>query len=105
MFIEGATGLEERSWPGSAIRIDGALVGALRPRPRRVMTTFAPDTLEQDPTVLRRIVEDFDGTAALDCWVLQVGTIRIGDPVRLELLPPGATAPRGNATRGSSEST
>jgi uncharacterized protein len=104
VLVEGATGLDERSWSGSAIRIGGVLIGALRPRPRCVMTTFDPDTLEQDPTVLRRIVEDFGGTAALDCWVLQAGTIRIGDAVRLEPLPPGATAPRGNGTRGSPDS-
>jgi uncharacterized protein YcbX len=102
VFVEGATGLEERSWAGSAIHVGTVVIGALRPRPRCVMTTFDPDTLVPDPSVLRRIVTDFGGTAALDCWVLQPGTIRVGDPVRIEPLPPGATAPRGNGSMRSS---
>ena len=52
-------------------------------RPRCVMTTFDPDTLEQDPRVLRRIVRDFDGRMALDAAVLEPGRIRVGDAVTL----------------------
>jgi hypothetical protein len=47
------------------------------------MTTFDPDTLEQDHGVLRRIVRDFDGKMALDAAVLEPGRIRVGDAVTL----------------------
>jgi len=46
-----------------------------------VMTTYDPDSLEQDRTVLFRIVSDFGGTMALDCSVLRPGAIRVGDTV------------------------
>ena len=47
------------------------------------MTTYDPDTLEQDRSVLFRIVKEFDGTMALDCSVLKPGTIRVGNPVTI----------------------
>jgi len=46
-----------------------------------VMTTFDPDTLEQDPSVLKRVVRSFEGSVALDCWVEVPGRIAVGDPV------------------------
>jgi hypothetical protein len=45
------------------------------------MTTFDPDTLEQDPSVLLRVVRSFGGTVALDCWVETPGRVAVGDPV------------------------
>ncbi len=48
-----------------------------------MITTFDPDTLEQDVSVLRKIVQEFDSRIALDCGVLHGGTIRVGDPVEL----------------------
>ena len=59
------------------------LVEFVQLRPRCVMTTFDPDTLEQDHGVLRRIVREFDGTLALDAAVLEPGRIRVGDAVTL----------------------
>jgi len=52
-------------------------------RARCVMTTYDPDTLEQDRNVLFRIVNEFGGTMALDCSVTKPGLIRVGDPVTL----------------------
>ena len=43
------------------------------------MATFDPDTLEQDITVLRKIVFDLDGVTALDCSVLEPGRVAVGD--------------------------
>lgn len=80
----GVPGLEERTWKGLALRI-GEVVIALRDLRRRcVMTTFDPDTLEQDLSVLRGIVRDFGGTLALNAAVVSGGTIRQGDAVILE---------------------
>ena len=40
-------------------------------------------TLEQNPKVLREIVQKFGGKLALNCFVLQGGEIRVGDSVEL----------------------
>ena len=42
-----------------------------------------PATLEQDPSVLRRIVWEFFGTVALDCWVEVPGEVTVGNRVEL----------------------
>ena len=47
------------------------------------MTTYDPDTQEQDHSVLRRIVSDFGGALALDCAVVEPGQITVGDRVEL----------------------
>lgn len=83
IFIGGVEGLAERSWPGRRLRIGPVLIQVASLRQRCVMTTFDPDTQVQDVGVLRRIVEEFDGRMALDCAVLEAGTIRVGDDVAL----------------------
>jgi hypothetical protein len=60
------------------------------------MTTFDPDTLEQDPGVLRNIVHSFGGRVALDCWVVEPGRIAEGDAVELVELPAEVEPPHGN---------
>ena len=57
------------------------------------MTTFDPDTLDQDLSVLRRINAEFAGRIALDCAVVQGGKLALGDPV--ELLQPFTYSRRG----------
>jgi uncharacterized protein len=76
--------LEERHWPGRTIRIGEVRILAEQLRARCVMTTYDPDTLEQDPGVLRNIVKKLDGTAALDCSVIAPGVVRVGDSVEIE---------------------
>lgn len=86
IVIGGVEGLAERGWEGRRLRIGGpggAIIEAWRLRGRCVMTTFDPDTLEQDQSVLRRIVTGFDGTMSLDTAVVVPGRIRVGDPVEL----------------------
>lgn len=83
ILVGGVEGLAERTWPGRQLRIADVLITIVRLRPRCVMTTFDPDTQEQDHSVLRRIVNDFEGTFALDCAVGVPGRIRLGDTVEL----------------------
>jgi hypothetical protein len=52
-------------------------------RQRCVMTTYDPDTQEQDVGVLRRIVHEFGGRIALDCAVVEAGRLTVGDPVEV----------------------
>jgi uncharacterized protein YcbX len=83
IFITGVNGLAERVWPGRRARIGEAIVGFKKLRGRCVMTTYDPDTLEHDPTVLRRIVREMGGRLALDTYVLRGGRVAVGDPLEL----------------------
>jgi uncharacterized protein YcbX len=83
ILLAGVEGLAEREWTGLAVRVGEAVVGVRQVRGRCVMTTVDPDTLEQDPGVLRRFVEEFDGRFALDCYVVEPGFVRAGDEAEL----------------------
>jgi uncharacterized protein YcbX len=83
ILIGGVDGLAERQWEGKRIRLGAVEIHVAQLRARCVMTTYDPDTLEQDRSVLRRIVSDYDGTMALDCSVVTPGTVNVGDPVTI----------------------
>ncbi|HET9363466.1 MAG TPA: MOSC domain-containing protein, partial [Candidatus Angelobacter sp.] len=70
-------------WPGKILAIGDVRIQLVKLRGRCVMTTFDPDTQAQDPTVLQRIVNELDGTTALDSSILVEGTIRVGDQARI----------------------
>jgi hypothetical protein len=93
IVLGGVPGLAERSWPGQAVRIGETLIGVQSVRGRCIITTIDPDTGEQDLDVLRRIHRQFDGTMALNCWVVRGGRIRVGQPAEVVDLdadpPPG----------------
>jgi len=96
VVIGGAAGLDEAGWTGYGLRAGGVVIGVRNRRARCVMTTFDPDTLEQDAGVLRRIVHSFGGEVALDCWVVEPGRIAEGDPVELVELDGTVEPPPGN---------
>src|SRR6187399_3499019 len=77
LIIGGVDGLDERGWEGRVLRIGSALIALADLRGRCVMTTFDPDTLEQDPRVLKDIVRRFDGRLALNADVIQGGELRV----------------------------
>jgi uncharacterized protein YcbX len=83
LIISGVEGLAERSWPGNCLRIGRAVIGVQDLRSRCVMTTFDPDTLEQNPRVLKEIARKFNGELALNCFVIEGGEIHVGDSVQL----------------------
>jgi len=83
LIVGGVDGLDERGWEGRVLRIGSVLVALVDLRGRCVMTTFDPDTLVQDPRVLKDIVRRFDGRLALNADVIQGGTLRAGAPVEL----------------------
>jgi hypothetical protein len=83
ILIAGVPGLEEQSWPGRTIAIGPARIRAVKLRDRCVMTTFDPDTQVQDNSVLVRIIQQLDGSTALDCSVETGGMIRVGDTVEI----------------------
>jgi uncharacterized protein YcbX len=83
IVIGGVEGLSERSWEGMCLRIGGAWIGIEDLRMRCVMTTFDPETLQQDKNVLKDIARRFEGKLALNCWVIKGGEICVGDEVEL----------------------
>jgi uncharacterized protein YcbX len=83
VYVDGVEGLTERTWVGRELAIGDALVGVRQVRGRCVMTTFDPDTLEQDIGVLQKIYWELDGKTALDCYVLRPGRVEVGDEVRV----------------------
>lgn len=92
IVIGGVEGLEERAWPGRRLRINEVVIGLEDLRGRCVMTTFDPDTLEQDRRVLTSIVKRFGGTLALNAAVLRGGLVRRGDAVELMATEAGEIA-------------
>ena len=47
------------------------------------MTTYQPDSLEQNPRILKGIVQKFAGELALNCYVIRGGELQVGDRVEL----------------------
>ena len=56
LVIEGVGENAEREWPGALLRLPDAEIRLADLRARCVMTTYDPDTIEQDHDVLRDIV-------------------------------------------------
>jgi uncharacterized protein YcbX len=83
IIIGGVSGLAERGWEGRRLAVGDAVIVAAQLRRRCIMTTFDPDTAEQDVEVLKRVVRELDGTFALDCSIEQPGRVRVGDSVEL----------------------
>ncbi len=83
ILIGGVEPGEEDSWPGHALVVGDVVIGMLKKRARCVVTTIDPDTGAQDLDVHRRIRHEFGGVLCLDSWVIQPGTVAIGDPARL----------------------
>ena len=79
VLLSGVPGLAERDWVGREVRVGDAILGVRQVRGRCVMTTFDPDTLEQDIGVLQKIVWELGGRTALDCYVLRPGWVEVGD--------------------------
>lgn len=85
LVIGGVEGLSERQWEGARLRIGEVIIGMDDLRGRCIMTTFDPDTGDQDLNVLRRVQKEFGGVLGLNSYVVTPGRVAVGDPV--ELIP------------------
>ena len=83
IVIADVEGLAEPTWEGRQLRIGEAVIAVRDLRQRCIMTTFDPDSLAQDVSVLRRINRKFGGRVALNCYVASPGTVAVGDRVEL----------------------
>jgi uncharacterized protein len=79
-------GLSERQWEGARLRIGAVVIGMRDLRSRCVMTTFDPDSGQQDLGVLQRVQREFNGRLGLNGYVVAPGRVSAGDEV--ELIPP-----------------
>jgi uncharacterized protein YcbX len=86
LVIGGVPGLLERQWEGAKLRIGAVVIGMEDLRTRCIMTTFDPDSGQQDLGVLRRIRREFNGRLGLNSFVIKPGRVTVGDTV--ELIPP-----------------
>lgn len=84
LVIGGVDGMAERDWEDGTLTIGEVVIRIEKLRQRCVMTTFDPDTQQQDKDVLRFINEKFAGKLALNASVVHTGAIREGDDVELE---------------------
>ncbi len=89
IVIGGVEGLAERDWEGRVLVVGTVLILLHSLRARCVVTTFDPDTLEQDVDVLRDIRRRFEGTLALNCAVIAPGIVSVGDPAAVVELDDG----------------
>ncbi|MEO5952903.1 MAG: MOSC domain-containing protein [Chloroflexia bacterium] len=78
---------DEQLWVGSQLIIgdhDTAVPLAVScPDPRCMMPNLDPDTLQQDPRILRAIAQQQNNMMGVFASILKPGTIRLGDPVYL----------------------
>jgi MOSC domain-containing protein len=83
LVIDGVKNGAEKKWEGVTLRFPGAEIALADRRGRCVMTTYDPDTIEQDPGVLRDIVRRFEGRLCLNGAVIKSGPIQLGQLVNL----------------------
>ena len=83
LLIGGVPGTAERIWEGKFLRIGSGVVGLADLRQRCIMTTWDPDTQEQDTKVLHTIQRTFGGSLALNAWTARPGRVAVGDAVEL----------------------
>jgi uncharacterized protein YcbX len=85
LIISGVAGLDERKWEGGRLRIGSVVIGIEDLRTRCIMTTFDPDSGEQNLDVLRRVQKEFNGKLGLNSYVIEPGHVSVGDAV--EVMP------------------
>lgn len=83
--LEEKKGFVENSWIGQTIAIgDEVRLTITGPCSRCVMTTLPQGNLPKDPEILRTALQQNHGNVGVYASVLQGGTIRPGDRIRVE---------------------
>ena len=81
---EGERGFVENDWPGKTLAIgDKVCIRVMSPTIRCVMTTLAQGELPADAGILRTAAQHNQANVGIYALVVQGGTVRLGDEVRL----------------------
>jgi hypothetical protein len=84
-LVSGERGFAENAWVGHTLAIGTAVrLNITGPCGRCVMTTLAQGDLPMDPGILRTAAQHNQVNVGVYAAVVRGGTIRRGDPVRLE---------------------
>jgi uncharacterized protein YcbX len=84
-LASGEKGFAENAWVGRMLAIGTAVrLNITGPCGRCVMTTLAQGDLPMDPGILRTAAQHNQVNVGVYAAVVRGGTIRRGDPVRLE---------------------
>lgn len=83
LVIGGVAGLAERGWQGRVLRVGDALLRLADLRQRCIMTTWDPDTQQQDVGVLTDIRLRYQGLFGLNAEVSAGGIVRRGDEAEI----------------------
>lgn len=84
----------EAAWPGLRLAIgDAVAIDVIVGTERCAVTTFDPDTLERDTTVLAAIAKERDNLFGVYARVVSTGWIAVGDPIRVTAAIPGRARP------------
>jgi hypothetical protein len=83
IVLGGVPGLAERAWEGRQVAIGDVVIALADLRGRCIVTTYDPDTVDQDVGVLLGIRAQFGGTLALNAWAGRPGRIAVGDAAEL----------------------
>jgi uncharacterized protein YcbX len=81
VVVSGVEGLAERDWVGGELRLGEVVLRVVEPCERCAVTTIDPDDFVVDPSVLRRVKDEFDGIMGVYCAVARPGTIAVADEV------------------------
>jgi uncharacterized protein YcbX len=88
IVVETASGVKdfvENAWIGRTLAIgDAVRLSITGPCPRCVMTTLPQGDLAKDPGILRTAAQHNHANVGLYAAVVRGGTVRRGDPIRLE---------------------
>jgi MOSC domain-containing protein len=87
IVVSGVDGLAERDWVGQRLRVGPVELLVREHCERCLVTAIDPDTLDVEPSILRRIRNEFDALMGVYCEVALAGEVAQGDAV--ELLPRG----------------
>ncbi|MGH9650045.1 MAG: MOSC domain-containing protein, partial [Terriglobales bacterium] len=84
-LASGEKGFAENAWVGHTLAIGTAVrLNIIGPCGRCVMTTLAQGDLSRDPGILRTAAQHNRANVGVYAAVARGGTIRRGDPVRIE---------------------
>lgn len=76
---DGLRPFAERDWSSRHFAAGEALIEAVKPCTRCLVTTIDPETLAFDPSLLKLIAQQHDTIFGIYCRVVKPGTVRRGD--------------------------